>query len=100
MSSADLVNWADHGSIAVARPTKGAKNSWASTATTKRLKINGQEKFFFFLANSGNGIGILSTDSPTGPFKNPFHRSLINCQTLNCIGFSIQLFLLMMMVLI
>ncbi|KAL6590219.1 glycosyl hydrolase [Neocallimastix sp. 'constans'] len=78
MSSADLVNWADHGSIAVARPTKGAKNSWASTATTKRLKINGQEKFFFFLANSGNGIGILSTDSPTGPFKNPFHRSLIN----------------------
>jgi len=85
MSSSDLVNWVDHGSIPAAGgggAAKWAKNSWAPTAAHK--KIDGKEKFFLYFADSGNGIGVLTADSPTGPFKDPIGRALINRQTPNC----------------
>ena len=66
MSSKDMVNWTDHGSIKAAGSDGAAKwadNSWAPTACHK--KINGVEKFFLYFANNGNGIGVLTSDSPT-----------------------------------
>ena len=66
MSSKDMVNWTDHGSIKAAGSDGAAKwadNSWALTACHK--KINGVEKFFLYFANNGNGIGVLTSDSPT-----------------------------------
>lgn len=67
-SSADMVNWTDHGEISVAG--KGfASLSWAPAACHK--KINGKEKFFLYFANGGNGIGVLESDSPIGPFEAP-----------------------------
>ena len=47
MSSADLVNWSDHGTINFAGGNGAAKwaaNSWAPTAGHKTIK--GKEKFF------------------------------------------------------
>ena len=47
-SSADMVNWTDHGAIPVAGSkgaAKWASNSWAPAACHKT--INGKEKFFF-----------------------------------------------------
>jgi len=85
MSSADLVNWMDHGPIAAAGnngPARWAKNSWAPTAAWKT--INGKDKFFLYFANSGSGIGVLTADSPTGPFKDPLGKALITPQTPNC----------------
>jgi len=85
MSSDDLVNWMDHGSIKAAGPNGAAKwagNSWAPTAAYK--KIDGKDKFFLYFANSGNGIGVLTSDSPTGPFKDPIGRALVSRQTPNC----------------
>ncbi|KAG4103556.1 Arabinanase/levansucrase/invertase [Neocallimastix lanati (nom. inval.)] len=85
MSSKDLVNWVDHGTIPSAGKdgaAKWAQNSWAPTAAHK--KINGKEKFFLYFANSGNGIGVLTSDSPTGPFEDPIGDYLISHDTPNC----------------
>ena len=85
MSSADLVNWTDHGPINVARSGGAASwagNSWAPCATHK--KINGQEKFFLYFANNANGIGVLTADSPTGPWRDPIGKALISRSTPNC----------------
>jgi len=85
MSSDDLVNWVDHGSIPAAGrngAAKWANNSWAPCAAHK--KINGKEKFFIYFANSGNGIGVLTSDSPTGPFVDPIGKALITRNTPNC----------------
>lgn len=67
-SSADMVNWTDHGEISVAN--KGAASlSWAPAVGHKT--IDGKEKFFLYFANGGNGIYVLESDSPIGPFEAP-----------------------------
>ena len=85
ISSEDLVNWTDHGSIKAASASGAAKwggNSWAPAACYK--KINGETKFFLYFANSGNGIAVLSADSPIGPFTDPIDGPLISRETPNC----------------
>ncbi len=67
-SSADMVNWTDHGEISV--DGKGAASlSWAPAVAHKT--INGKEKFFLYFANGGGGIYVLESDSPIGPFEAP-----------------------------
>lgn len=86
-SSKDLVNWTDHGTIQVAGSNGAAKwayNSWAPCATYKT--INGKVKFFLYFANSAGGIGVLTSDSPTGPWSDPIGRALITKSTANCYG--------------
>ena len=85
MSSSDLVNWSDHGTIKVGGLdgiSKWAGSSWAPTAAHK--VINGQEKFFLYFANNANGIGVLTSNSPTGPWTDPLGKPLISRQTPNC----------------
>ncbi len=85
ISSADLVNWTDHGLIQVAGSSgvaKWASASWAPAACHKT--INGQEKFFLYFANSAGGIGVLTADSPTGPWTDPLGKALVNWSTPNC----------------
>ena len=86
-SSKDLVNWTDCGEIAVAGQkgaAKWARNSWAPAIATK--KIDGKDKFFLYFADSANGIGVLTADSPTGPFVDPIGRALINRSSPNMNG--------------
>ncbi|WP_342439601.1 glycoside hydrolase family 43 protein [Paenibacillus sp. FSL L8-0436] len=78
ISSADLVNWTDHGEIAVAGPEGAAKwatQSWAPAAVHK--VIDGKDKFFLYFANNASGIGVLSSDSPVGPWIDPIGEALI-----------------------
>ena len=78
-SSKDLVNWTDCGVIKVAGSSGAAKwahNSWAPAICTK--KIDGKDKFFLYFADSANGIGVLSADSPTGPFVDPIGKALVS----------------------
>ena len=85
LSSADLVNWEDHGSVNAAGKTGAAKwanNSWAPCAAWKN--IDGQDKFFLYFANSGGGIGVLTADSPTGPFTDPLGKALVSRSTPTC----------------
>ncbi len=84
ISSADLVNWTDHGAIPVAARNgrtqggvaKWASNAWAPDAAHK--KINGKEKFFLYFANNGSGVGVLSSDSPTSGFTDPIGSELVS----------------------
>lgn len=85
ISSKDMVNWTDHGSVYAAGTegaAKWAKNSWAPAAVWK--EIDGKPKFFLYFANSGGGIGVLSADSPTGPFVDPIGAELISKNTPTC----------------
>ena len=85
ISSEDLVNWTDHGTIHAAGNTGSAKwgnNSWAPAVARK--EVDGKMKFFIYFANGGNGIGVLTSDSPTGPFKDPLGGALISRNTPNC----------------
>ena len=85
ISSDDLVNWTDHGTIYAAGRKGAAKwgnNSWAPAVAYK--EIDGVTKFFVYFANGGNGIGVLTSDSPTGPFTDPLGKALISRSTPNC----------------
>lgn len=85
ISSDDLVNWTDHGSVLAAGAKGAAKwggNSWAPAAACK--EVNGKMQFFLYFANSGNGIGVLRSDSPVGPFTDPIGKALVSRATPNC----------------
>ncbi len=90
VSTADMVNWTDHGAIPVAGRNGRTKNgvaSWASAAWAPDAAwkmINGKPKFFLYFANSGGGIGVLTADSPTGPWTDPLGHALLTHGTPNC----------------
>lgn len=85
VSSEDLANWTDHGTVYAAGSAgvaKWSRNSWAPTAVCK--EIDGKMKFFLYFANNGNGIVVLESDSPTGPFIDILKRPLISRETPTC----------------
>lgn len=85
VSTDDMINFTDHGSIIVAGEggaTTWAHNSWAPAAAWK--EIDGKVKFFLYFADNGGGIGVLESDSPTGPFTDPLGHALISRQTPKC----------------
>ena len=95
VSSADMVNWTDHGVINVGGtestnplfPTNQPLASfptvsWAPSAAWKM--IGGKPQFFVYYANSGNGIGVITADSPAGPWRSPLNKLLIDRSTPNC----------------
>ncbi|WP_035769171.1 glycoside hydrolase family 43 protein [Butyrivibrio sp. NC2002] len=85
ISSDDLVNWTDHGTVYAAGKDGAASwgnNSWAPAAAYKN--IDGQDKFFLYFANNGNGIAVLEADTPYGPFTDPIKKPLISRDTPTC----------------
>ena len=85
ISTSDMINFTDHGSIRVAGKDGAAvwaRNSWAPAAAWK--EIDGKPRFFLYFADAGGGIGVLVSDSPTGPFTDPLGEGLITRQTPNC----------------
>ncbi len=82
LSSADLANWTDHGDIPVAGPQGAAvwaTQSWAPAAVHK--VIGGKDKFFLYFANNASSIGVLTADSPAGPWTDPIGKPLITRET-------------------
>jgi hypothetical protein len=82
LSSADLMNWTNEGQVKVAGSfgaATWASNSWAPAATHRT--IDGKEKFFLYFANSAGGIGVLTSDSPVGPWVDPIGKPLVNGAT-------------------
>ncbi len=85
ISTDDMVNFTDHGAVLAASDAGAAKwahNSWAPAAAWK--EIDGKPRFFLYFADAGGGIGVLQSDSPTGPFQDPLGKALISRQTPNC----------------
>jgi len=73
-TSTDMVNWTDHGSVASLQNFSWAPNNgaWA----TQVIERNG--KFYMYCPIHVKGIGVLGSDSPYGPFKDPLGKPLIN----------------------
>ncbi|MDE6674033.1 MAG: family 43 glycosylhydrolase, partial [Acetatifactor sp.] len=85
ISTADMVNFTDHGATPAAGSqgaAKWANNSWAPAAAWKN--IDGQDKFFLYFADGGGGIGVLTADSPTGPFTDPLGHGLVTRDVPTC----------------
>jgi arabinoxylan arabinofuranohydrolase len=73
VSTADMKNWTDHGSVFRAETdTTWAKKTWAPGA------IGRGGKFYLYFGNGGANIGVVVADSPTGPFKDPLGKALID----------------------
>ncbi len=74
-STTDMVNWTDHGAVASLKnftwmdKTNGA---WAPQCISR----NG--KFYLYVPIRGEGIAVLVSDSPTGPFNDPIGKRLVD----------------------
>ena len=85
ISSSDMVNWTDHGTMKIAGqdgPAKWASHSWAPAVAHK--VVDGKDKFFLYFANDGSGIGVVESDSPIGPWKDPIGGYLLNRKVPGC----------------
>ena len=73
-TSTDMVNWTDHGVVASLKSfdwVKRDNGAWAEQAVER----NG--KFYMYCPIHGNGIGVLVSNSPYGPFKDPLGKPLV-----------------------
>lgn len=73
-TSTDMVNWTDHGVVASLKSfdwVKRDNGAWAEQVVER----NG--KFYMYCPIHGNGIGVLVSDSPYGPFKDPLGKPLV-----------------------
>lgn len=73
-TSTDMVNWTDHGVVASLKSfdwVKRDNGAWAEQVVER----NG--KFYMYCPIHGNGIGVLVSDSPYGPFKGPLGKPLV-----------------------
>src|SRR6476469_3273058 len=77
-SSADMVNWTDHGS-----PLNLASFSWASNNAWAGQTIYRNGKFYWYVpmtvrATGQMGIGVAVATSPTAPFNYAIGRPLVS----------------------
>lgn len=75
-STADMVNWTYHGDIPVKEICPWTHNSWAPSIVS-REKGNKTEFFLYFCNNAG-GVGVMKSESPTGPWEDPIGGYLVN----------------------
>jgi arabinoxylan arabinofuranohydrolase len=76
VSSSDMKNWTDHGVVFEApRDVTWAGKTWAPAAIVRDGKV------FLYFGNGGNGIGVATSNSPIGPFKDPIGKKLVETQT-------------------
>jgi arabinoxylan arabinofuranohydrolase len=74
-TSTDMVNWTDHGVVASLENFKWAPHDNGAWAPQCILRNN---KFYLYCPlPNGTGIGVLVSDSPYGPFKDPIGKPLI-----------------------
>ena len=74
-TSTDMVNWTDHGVVASLKDFKWVpydNGAWAPQC------IRRNNKFYMYCPMpNGVGIGVLVSDTPYGPFKDPIGKPLI-----------------------
>ena len=73
-STTDMVNWTEHGAVASLRDFewRSRENGAWAIQTVER---NG--KYYLYAPLHGHGIGVLVSDSPYGPFKDPLGKPLV-----------------------
>lgn len=76
-SSADLVNWTDHGYINVKAVSPRIRTSWAPSIV-KRVEEDGLTHFYLFYAEDGWATGVLTATDPLGPWTDPLGKAAIS----------------------
>ena len=74
-TSTDMVNWTEHGAVASLKDFAWApqdNGAWAVQC------IERDGKFYLYCPMHGSGIGVLESDSPYGPFKDPLGKRLVD----------------------
>ena len=88
-STDDMVNWTFHGTIDTKKLCSGWVSnpwwhgygvSWAPSATW-RTTADGKDEFFLYFCNSSHGVGVLTAESPIGPWKSPNKELMITYDT-------------------
>jgi hypothetical protein len=72
-TTTDMVNWTDHGAVASLKDFSWAPENGAWAAQC--IERNG--KFYLYAPIHNKGIGVLVSDSPYGPFKDPLGKPMI-----------------------
>jgi arabinoxylan arabinofuranohydrolase len=76
-SSADMVNWTDHGS-----PLKYSDFTWAKGDAWAGQCINRNGKFYYYVPmtqkSGGMAVGVATSTSPTGPFADALGHPLVS----------------------
>jgi arabinoxylan arabinofuranohydrolase len=76
-----MVNWTFHGTIDVAKVcSKWGGNffkSWAPSVTWRHNEETGKDEFFLYFANWAVNVGVLTADSPIGPWKSPLTNAIV-----------------------
>ena len=97
ISTSDMVNWTDHGAVnIVGTPNTNplilprywqpvgrfflydgtlVERSWAPTAAW--TAIGGRPQFFLYWGDGGNGVGVVTANSPTGPWVSPLGSNML-----------------------
>ncbi|WP_437968052.1 glycoside hydrolase family 43 protein [Sorangium sp. So ce260] len=87
VSSSDMKNWTDHGEVMrVPRDVSWANDSWAPAMVERDGTI------YMYFGNGGSGIGVASSDSPTGPFTDAKGSALVTSSTPGASGPNMWLF--------
>lgn len=79
-STNDMVNWTYHGEIKtteVCKPWAGV--SWAPSIVARK-ENDGMTHFYMFFANGGS-VGLMTSTSPVGPWKDPVGRTFFDYDT-------------------
>lgn len=89
-STDDMVNWTFHGTIDTKKICsswtpgiwyKGYGVSWAPSVTWRHNDSTGNDEFFLYFCNSSHGVGVLTANSPIGPWKSPNKELMIHYDT-------------------
>ena len=73
-STTDMVNWTEHGAVASLQDFKWRSRDNGGWAI-QTVERNG--KYYLYAPLHGHGIGVLVSDSPYGPFKDPLGEPLV-----------------------
>jgi len=73
-STTDMVNWTEHGAVASLKEFawRSRDNGAWAIQTVERAG-----KYYLYAPLHGHGIGVLVSDSPYGPFKDPLGQPLV-----------------------
>ena len=81
LSTDDMANWTYHGQIPVGELCGSwLVSSWAPSVVS-RIESDGKTHFYLYFSNSGGGVGVLTSTSPTGPWTCPRNKALIDKST-------------------
>lgn len=75
-STDDMVNWIYHGRIEVGEIAPWIYNSWAPSIVS-RVEEDGLTHFYLYFSNSGNGVGVITSTDPLGPWTDPLGGPLV-----------------------